>query len=216
MKTPSLTKENNRLFIFSLFFILLFNSCKDKEQYVYYISQETKDYCVFQTGTWWEYENINTHEIDTYFITQATNNIKPTRENNISQQEISMRYKRTLTYNNEFLINIDVGPWNKDDLLILVGETYLYQPQLIAMQYFEMRDSLFIDSDDSVKYLKYFTSFQSNLTNISYHNVKVFDRTTNINSLFAQKTYWSKNIGVIRREMFDGSIWELKSYNIIQ
>jgi hypothetical protein len=71
MKTPRFTKEYKILLVSSLFFILLFNSCKDKEQFVYNISQETKDYCVFQTGTWWEYENINTHEIDTYFITQG-------------------------------------------------------------------------------------------------------------------------------------------------
>ena len=214
MKTPRFTKEYKILSVSSLFFIQLFNSCKDKEQFVYNISQETKDYCVFQTSTWWEYENINTHEVDTYFITKVENKINPKEDDERSSQEININYKRTLN-NNEFVLTINNIQWGTD-LLFLLGENHKNQPQQIVIQYFEMKDTVFAYSSDSITLIKHQIEYKLSLTRKSYPTVKEFVRKNNINNLLAKKTYWAKHIGVIRREMFDGSIWELKSYNIIQ
>jgi hypothetical protein len=46
--------------LFSFITLLFTQSCDKKtETPTAYIAQETKDFCVFQKGTWWEYENIN-------------------------------------------------------------------------------------------------------------------------------------------------------------
>jgi len=79
-----------------------------------------------------------------------------------------------------------------------------------------MKDTVFAYSSDSITLIKHQIEYKLSLTKKSYPTVKEFVRKNNINNLLAKKTYWAKHIGVIRREMFDGSIWELKSYNIIQ
>lgn len=65
------------LFILPLSFFGLFQNCSPKEDTrpIYEIDQTTIDYCVYDEGSWWVYEEEKSGERDTIVVTRVENNI---------------------------------------------------------------------------------------------------------------------------------------------
>jgi hypothetical protein len=52
------------------------------------------------------------------------------------------------------------------------------------------------------------------INGISYSSVLVFRHNKEVSSNQAERTYYSKHVGIIRKELFNGEVWELKSHFI--
>jgi len=102
------------------------------------------------------------------------------------------------------------------------NDIYTPPPHPFSCNYFSIKNNLNIDSivnisGDTVKYLKYLPHYFLTSTNLTFNEVKVFQNNIPFEiDFFPKCTYWAKNIGIIRREMFDGKIWELKKFKIKQ
>lgn len=64
--------------------------------------------------------------------------------------------------------------------------------------------------------IQHFDSLQFSRTGIIYHDVIMYSNNSSVENNWIKTEYYAKNIGVIRREMFNGETWELQDYYAVQ
>jgi hypothetical protein len=52
------------------------------------------------------------------------------------------------------------------------------------------------------------------INGVTYYSVMVFKHNIMIQPNQAERIFYAKNVGVIRRELFNGEVWQLKKYFI--
>lgn len=90
--------------------ISLYNGCKDERTpEIRNISQELKDWMFFDTGTWWLYQNVQTKELDSQYVTNS--DIFYLESENIKGQEYYKEQSAKILTNSKlsFLLTIDYG-----------------------------------------------------------------------------------------------------------
>ncbi|MBL4715622.1 MAG: hypothetical protein JKX95_03225, partial [Bacteroidia bacterium] len=83
-----------------------------------------------------------------------------------------------------------------------------------GISHFFSQDPVGTESDDKLIYGSYEDSVIVNGN--TFTKTKVFKFTENYIQDYPQKIYYSSNIGIIKKEMYDGTIWELKKYSVLQ
>lgn len=98
-------KGNRKLQILILgLLILTFNNCKDKIE-VRRVGQETKDFCVYNAGSWWVYQNSRTNEIDTWRILSSDRKEIIQKKNEVSYELFIMFLKTDIA--THFELNVE-------------------------------------------------------------------------------------------------------------
>jgi len=185
--------------------LLLGCKCKDDGVPTLYLSQESKDYCLYQPGSWWVYQSEQSLQYDTLKITGVQNEIlfsKNTNQN-FERYKISIEIKQLLGVK---AIELETGD----------RESNLY-----AKHNGGSSDMLYFDSPsytkDSIsdgpywKYTEYVDSLS--IKNETYHSIKYF---SSFKLIEYKNIYWAKHIGIIKLEKPNGEIWNLVNYSVKQ
>jgi len=97
-----------KIITIKILIISLYLGCKDERTpEIRNISQEIKDWMFFDTGTWWLYQNVQTGELDSQYVTNS--NIFYLESENIKGQEYYKEQSAKILTNSNlsFLITTD-------------------------------------------------------------------------------------------------------------
>jgi hypothetical protein len=197
--------------------LLMATTCNKKEkQYpTYYMDQEFKDYTLFKVGSYWVYQDSATKQIDSVYL---------------YKQEITINDRRKIVdYNYQDVFeNLYTSYYN--DTIFRNGGAKLKGDTQSYCAYFEGMLTSFINApylyfgsanegttfyhDGNLIYLK----FNDIITigNTSYSNVKIFELIKESYPLQIKKIFHAKHKGVIRKELFNGQVWNLIRYHVTQ
>lgn len=205
-KSEYMKKAKSVIIILSA--LCLFVTCvkKEKEYPTYYLGQEYRDYVVYKVGSYWIYEDSASKIIDSVYL--------------FKQDIIMNDGNRKVNYNSEGLSENKYS--SLYDTLIFGGgipterkgpvynEIRLNDFIHINTNYFdgkigEYNISTFYDSKrDSIIYIN------------KFYNVKVFENKQQEYSYQPYKTYYAKHVGLVRKELFNGQVWNLIRYKVSQ
>ena len=196
-----------QLFLITIFtFQLLLINCKDNPKPKFYIDQETKDFTVFQKGTYWIFEN-QFNDLDSQFVIRFSTgmggrnlhfdpeyfqlNIKSSFLNDemVYQARIDVNDKK-IFYVSQMWINSFIHEFNSYVSADLIGQSML-NCKLI---------------DTSSVFKNGFHIFKT---------AKKFKTTAGFCNSY-QEVIWAKHVG--RNEYLDseGRRWKLKRFKVIQ
>jgi hypothetical protein len=186
-----------------------------------YLSQEFKDYAVFQPGSYWIYQDsANASSTDSIILTTHTDLFQP-QENLIPPFE----------YFNDLL-------WSSKDWYVPANGGCGLGPDSNSICYYSVDSANIgysneytfftgtkpgskIEPDDILYYSQFLDSMSIN--GIQYKNVKVFKVDLSsvaslslLNKAKVYEIYWAKNVGVIKSKTSTGRVWMLKRYSVKQ
>lgn len=202
---------------------MVFNSCKEDE-YIY-LSEEFKSYVIFPEGTYWVYEEIKSGFIDTLNIEEVSISFGSGHSESHTQYESGVieyntsrsglihgyispkasiygcsSYHDLLTANkNEDFVEIDSVYMGLNLCFFCCCDTGIVMS--IGTKYLGMIDTMIINSLVFEKVM--------NFSNVSYDSLEIFQHPNR-----ARKSYYAKNIGLIKWEQFNGNVWEIRDYMI--
>jgi hypothetical protein len=182
--------------------LLMATTCNKKEkQYpTYYMDQEFKDYTLFKVGSYWVYQDSATKQIDSVYLYKQTIAVS--------------NYGKEIGYNAEYfreelrssLFDTLLGGGGKP--LEKAGHTYRFgrlNDFLNSSVFFYVG----INKFSNIELLKL-------VDTMNHTQVKVFKIEQEEYSYQPHKTYYSKHIGLVRSELFNGQVWNLIRYHVTQ
>ena len=207
----------------NLFYPLLFvltliiTNCKDDPKPEFFIDEDTKEYCVFNIGSWWIYEEEKGFHLDTQNllinnnVTLESKNLSYKRKGFISKWQNSDDYYKGM---NE--IEIFNGPSRTEPKISYSSESFVIGPNLFEdITFISTKDTTFKFNPSGQYELKLLNAWDTIIIfNKKYNDVRCFDILNGSYSAYQKKVYWARNVGKIRIERADGTIWNLIDYNI--
>jgi hypothetical protein len=192
--------------LFSFITLLFTQSCDKKtEPRTAFIAQETKDFCVFQKGTWWEYENTRTNLLDTWKVVEVLNRFAQQTDGSKNEKVVylfeDIRIKITSIYRDTFSFDVGGGVRFRTNKYFGLHQLSYYENGLDSMSICDnlkiktiTRDS--IDGKCILRAFKYIT----------------YPCTT----FFPYHTKWERHKGITEMAYYNGDTFRLKSSNILQ
>ena len=177
----------------------------------YYMSKDFKQFIMFPVGSYWIYDEVYNGSQDSIYLFKSFYEITKASE------KLGYDYERyqphfSSTYLNDTLIG-DTHP-DRDR----VNFYYYSQGSQKNIPNFPV---LFFDSaavnfeyNYAENYiLKYENTYSSYVVqNTEYSDVRVYVHQTQFFPEQEKRIYYAKSVGIIRKEMFNGEIWELKKF----
>ena len=187
-----------------LFFVAavyLLQGCFEHKTEYFYLDQEVKDYYVFKEGCYWIYQDSATNSTDSVVLKQVAHDFEK-RRNNFGN--IMYLYE---TYKNNY------HHYLYDTSVVFTHSVAFDRP--VRVDPFQMIAFSFENSNIVTnrifgipfKNIKYSLIEYSILEN-TFNNVMVGGDTV--------KSYWAKNIGLIRYEIYSSDTTILNTYNLIK
>jgi hypothetical protein len=178
------------------------------------MSDDFKSYIVFKKGSYWVYEETSTNEIDSIFLHRseiaAFNGAEDLGYNG---------EKFTAGYSSSLLVNDSIRGFaypSLDQQKYYVYEEFRFSDFLYAPYvFFGSNDIGSVDRFQNNSKLIYENFFSAlDINGKSYTDVKVFHNAIQNQSYQPERIFFAKGVGVIKKEMFSGKVWELKRYLI--
>jgi hypothetical protein len=208
------------LLVFSTFIVFTTSTCKEKERKTIYIDAETKAYCDFRTGSWWVYKEEQTGLIDTIKITSYERMIETDEElADVDFESVLMynRWSQVPQGNKSFQrIDADYG-YGKDSKTAFVEEQYsfgIHFPTIIFYPINTVGGKATIYQGDMLILERKMDSLE--LEGKTYRHIKEISTSAAAFSKKQKRIYWSKNVGRIRFETYDGEVWNLIDHHVIK
>ena len=188
---------------------VLFTACpskkdKSEEKPIYYLNQMMKDYVIFPEGSWWVYEDSASGVVDTITVTYSKNEIVDRRNLDIVYEYQLIKYKSS-HYNTEILAGAGGQGASR------YSENH--PPTFIPTVMFFSSD----EADSASLYTGYLVRHQLDslqLEETVYKEVLQFTTTKFQHNLVPEFTFYAPHVGLIRKQLFNGTIWNLKAYYI--
>ncbi len=176
-------------------------SCKDEPKPTVYLSQSVKDYCRFKDSSWWVYKNQSGQKDSNYIYSFVEGFIDSKRNLKIYER---VEYRiGTSFYLDTFIFLIENG-FVTNDKPISTSIPGMYYGDMKDTNKVRLFDFEYIQLKDT---LEEYNGFKK---------VKVFKVSASAYIFNPLVIFYAKNIGIIRKEMLDGTIWQLEKYHIIQ
>ena len=218
----------NRLITFFVFVPLLILISCGKPEYIH-LSDEFKSFTIFQEGSYWVYEEINSGFIDTMIVERVSIEFQSEHaESNVKVESGNIQYKTKLSgkiighisttksYSNSCESMSSINIFNSTNDTVNSG----------GGQFLDVGNQFFCCCDQgSTSWFAPIHEYSGIVDSISagganFDNVRLF--TTIIDdSLFIEqnpdlvkKSYFAKNVGLIKWEQFNGNEWEVREYHI--
>jgi hypothetical protein len=207
-----------RYWPFILLLLAIFGvvGCKDKEPLTVYVHQEMLPYCWFPHGGYWVYQEVTTPGwIDsTYSVGDPVISIVP---------DVFGEGYESESYNAAFMIR--GKRWGRGILGFGYGDNFQYSLSEVSESFSDStgqrRDEVFfwdvVHSDTLFRYPT--TLVRQRFDSISIQGRVYYDAIEIVTDPLqaaehSHEVIWAKGVGVVRRSMVDGTIWELVRYHI--
>jgi hypothetical protein len=190
-------------------------SCNKDELPTYLMDENFKSYVDFPVGSYWTYQEISDIKlIDSIYL---------------FKREYFVDNSGTLSYNSDLFSSKYSSSYYKDtsnasgsgiDLSYINIFSYREFPLKISLayntQYFSGEKGVgYIYTPNDASKILYKDSLAAFTVNsVSYPQVKVFENLIKNYDRQPRVIHYAKNVGVIRKELFNGQIWELQRYFI--
>ena len=185
--------------IIGLPFIII--NCKDDPKPTILLSQSIKDYCRFKDSSWWVYKNQFGQEDSNYIFAYIEGFVDSKRNSKIYER-IEYRIS-TSYYLDTFIFLIENG---------FVTNGKPISTSIPGMYYGDMKDTSKVQLFD-FEYIQLIDTLEEYN---GFKKIKIFKVSATSDIFNPLVIYYSKNIGIIRKEMIDGTIWQLKKYRVLQ
>jgi hypothetical protein len=220
-KKTNKLKTRLKLFVLLAFCVILFSNMHCKKDNpepatIEYVKLDTVflSYFAFPNGSWWTYKEINTNKTDSIYIS----NYSIEKIHNTKDDKYYEMLYLTLNSKSE-TIHGSANPFYftsepKDSMKYLYRELYYYGINYSAERFFyptNPRQKLRGSNTKLYTKILYDTiSIQGKLYRDVYQTYN--DTSEYYNKIKSE--YYCRNVGVIKREHFDGTTWELTNYHI--
>lgn len=211
-------KNTNRIFktwlgILFLLPFLMGTSCKkecDEPTPFYPLDEDFLSYFAFPVGSWWVYEEVNTGERDSCYVILNETEVD---EMFLGRKDgCGFSYKYEQLYLSEVIHNDTVNGSAMAHAPIQKLDYYFFSHQKGA--FFKIIN-LELGRDTFNRELFIRDRYETlKVRGILYENVIVIGQSVSSQNEFPQNIYYSKNVGVIRRDYTEGTQWELVKYHI--
>jgi hypothetical protein len=202
--------------IFLFFLTLLCCTCDNKPEAVpfYPIPDDSKPYIVFPKGSYWIYEEINSLTIDTVFLYRSeTDRVNAATKLGYDYERYTAGYESSLTGDSTRGFG---DPFHNDQKIWAYRESNMNSAlaslTLIFLNPLPVGESRRYAEDWTLKFESEAESLK--VDGVTYSSVKVFKHNVMVFSNQSERAYFSKDVGMIRREQFNGDVWLLKKYFI--
>jgi len=213
-------------FFLLISFVLLSGCKKDKgpDQTVKYLPADIKAYGYFKSGSWWVYEEMTSHDLDSVYLYSSVDTII-TFDGSTGTK--AGTYESIEMYAHSFFDEYNYNIWANTTWPTIGGKRALNRVKFKAGDY-EGKTITFFDKlalndymttglvNGVVKLVDFKDSMPIN--NNTFYGVRKFYDTRNPNEqLSPTHFYYAKNVGLIRKEViWQNKVWNLVRYHIIQ
>ncbi len=184
------------------------------------VAQEIKDYCVFKNDSRWIYQEENSGDLDTMTVYESINFTVDPDNKFFTFESFDYRLKSSVLgydINSFYIFQIHL----QLEVNLEKSWCYAFGPYTSGtapVEYFEANDTgevvVRYANSNGIKYLSYHDSLA--IEGKQYYKVKVFEHLSSTGPKGPRKIYWSKYIGRIRYEFFNGEVWNLIEHKVIQ
>ena len=200
-----------------LIFPFIIYSCKDDPKPEFFVDQDTKDYCVFNKGSWWIYEEEVSTDKDCVWVAES------------NEKKIDSDHLRTIRNGKQMVLFSTL--WNKQNVKITcwggggTGDPEINRFEESLSFPLALNDFTFYSVLDTTIFFEPFSGYQIRLFNkiINYNlngkqfeDVRIFSVNKGLHQYWQKKIYWARHIGKLRYEKGDGTIWNLINYKVEQ
>lgn len=192
------------IFIFTFQMVLI--NCNDDDKPKFFIDQVTKDFTVFQKGTYWVFEN-QFNEVDSQFVIGF---IRDEGDRHLSFDPETFQLNiRSSFYNDEMVYQagIDVN-----------DQKIFYVNQMWVKSFIQTFNSYVSADSIGQSMLNCRLIDTSSVFNNGFHifkTTKKFKTTAGISNPY-QEVIWAKHVGRIEYLDSEGRRWKLKRFKVIQ
>jgi hypothetical protein len=203
---------------YSIYFILslicgTYISCDGtwgkKHTNTYTLSQEFKDYTVFNTGSYWVYEDSASKAIDSIYLFSQTFSFvggsynRPDKSESLEQRKYSSLHLDTLFFIGYLPLDNQDGVYAELMTNILNLDINYFEATLGSYGVPSSNITFYDEKRDSIFFRE------------KFYQVKIF---TNLQQFINQskKVYYANHIGLVRKELFNGQVWNLVRYHVSQ
>ncbi|CAN5877548.1 hypothetical protein BH11BAC7_BH11BAC7_15220 [soil metagenome] len=202
----------NIVFLFLLAFV--FCTCRRPRPEPIYtpLNPEFKAWCSYKPGSWWTYKELASTNRDSMWVSYYS-------EEKDDGPDGFYYYKLVIhisSANDSFGTHWYYGePSHTDHSQLALVENYSFGQGTMSEGrfYFSINSPLVLPPGFTFTQLDSFVLSSSFDT---YYNVTKITRQLPEYGNWIKTEYYARNIGVIRREMFNGEIWEVENFNIVQ
>lgn len=195
--------------------------CREKDRPQLFIDQKTKDYVVFQQGSWWSYVEKQSQSIDTI---------------SIFLQERSMKYWEGFAYEEFEMIDLylnwylaeTVGEDDRSRFIRILADVNTGQnigiceelypwflfPNIVFIPFDTVGEHRAIWENDTLRFTQFYDTLTVN--GVEYYEVMELSSSLPVHAKKQKRIWWAKNVGRIKWENFGGEVWELTNHNVIQ
>jgi len=201
-------------------FIVLLNSCLDYGKLGPYIPMpvEFKSYTVFPKGSYWIYKDSASSLLDSINEWDTNYNKLGGETSHYVNDVWIFSYKSTHRLNDSLHGFSGIDSYTKfyvysENIQTVIYDYPLYFDADTLNSTYQYND--YYGGVIEVAYTKYMSSMSIG-SNV-FTDVKVFEQSRllpHIPNTLTRRIYIAKNVGIIRRELFNGEVWELQKYFI--
>lgn len=223
MKNPLVLNAIKAYFIFlfiTLYFLGLY-SCKDKPHPQLFIDQKTKDYIVFQAGSWWSYEEKSTFFLDTisiYLNESSMNYWEDFASEEFEQISLYLKWSSGSAVSpgdRSRYIRISSDVNSKKNVGICEEQfPWFMSPNIVFIPFDTIGENHWGWQNDTIKYEMFYDSIT--IKGKTFYEVMEISNSSYVHYKKPKRIWWAKNIGRIKWENFGGEVWELTNYHVIQ
>ena len=207
--------KKNWLCLLCIVLVVLISCEKDPppEKTSYFMDEEFLDHTIFKPGSWWVYEKDTMTPTDSVYVIKS-------EVTNMSHDSVDYNWQRSVMEFKSSLNNDTIT-----SLGDLVEESFTYyskqkrsgNPSSEVLDFFSLKPVGYIlDLSGSLK-MKYDTVRDVLVDSLPYTNVKIFQNlVTPSNPKLPRELWYAKNVGLVRKELFNGEVWNLTKYNVVQ
>jgi hypothetical protein len=220
-------RQTTRLLCFYFMLSILGSSCKDKDDPspgTLYLSQDLKDYAYFKVGTWWVYEEETSHDFDSVYLYSSLDTIITFDGSSTTPDGT---YESIDMNAHSFYDEYNYNMWANTTWPTIGGKRALNTDKFKPGDYVGETVAFF----DHAKLNDFMGTYINNgkvtlvelqdsmiISNNIFHGVRKFYDNSNSNEHYSPTNYYySKNIGLIRKEVLStNKVWNLVRYHIVQ
>ena len=173
------------------------------------MSEEFKSYTVFPNGSYWIYEELGTGMIDSVSVLKTEK---------IMRKDDSYEFEWLVSSNLSSHLNDTVQRLGRPDF-----NYRIYVLEELRLSDFLNSPIIFFDTsavgfsngyaeDFQIKYESFYETLD--IQSVAHKDVKVFHHNIQYFPYQSQRVFFARNVGIIKRELFNGEVWELKRYYV--
>jgi hypothetical protein len=191
-------------------------SCKKDpppEKTSYFMDQEFLDCTIFKPGSWWVYQKDTMTPTDSVYVLKSELNTVSHDSVDYNWQRSVVQYKSSL--NNDTITSL--GDLVESSFTFYSKESRSSSPSSEILEFFSLKPVGYVlDLSPSLK-MRYDTVRDALVDSIPFTNIKIFQNlVTPSNPKMPRELWYVKNVGLVRKELFNGQIWSLAKYSIVQ